>query len=86
MAQSANSKMPFVILGAGLLLLVAAIVVQAIGLDAAQQFPWGIHLVTVPAVALIGVAVGWAVRDKQAADERARAEIEDEQAKRDGPG
>lgn len=86
MAQPTNSKLPFVILGSGLLLLLAAIVVQAIGLDAAQQFPWGIHLVTVPAVALIGVAVGWAVRDKQAADERARAEIEQEQSRKDGPG
>lgn len=81
MTTPPQSKMPYVILGAGVLLLLSAIVVQALGLDAASQFPWGIHLVTVPAVALIGVAVGWAVRDKQAADEKARADIESDERK-----
>ncbi|MBX3460391.1 MAG: hypothetical protein KF696_10590 [Planctomycetes bacterium] len=57
-------------------ILVAAIIFAAIALDDGRGFPWGTHLVTVPAVALLGVVVGWWLRDRQAAEEEARREIE----------
>ena len=57
-------------------LLAGAIGVVAIGYSAGGDFPWGIHIITIPAVALVGLIVGWLMRDRQAAEERARAEIE----------
>lgn len=57
-----------------LLLLAGSIVVVVLG-SPAGEFPWGIHLVTIPGVLLVGVVVGWTMRDRQAAEERARAEL-----------
>ncbi len=59
--------------------LVAAIVVAWVGLDDGRGFPWGTHLVTVPAVMLLGVIVGWWMRERQLAEERARDEIASKQ-------
>ncbi len=39
-------------------------------------FPWAIHAVTVPATLLLGVVIGWVLRERKAAEEKARAEIE----------
>lgn len=61
---------------AGVVLLAASIAVAALAPAAAGEFPWGIHMVTIPGVALLGLVAGWFLRDKQAAEERARAEIE----------
>lgn len=58
--------------------LIAAVVVAYFGLDDGRGFPWGTHLVTVPAVMLLGVIVGWWMRERQAAEERAREEIDKE--------
>lgn len=57
-------------------LLVAATAVVVTEMRGADQFPWGIHLITIPAVFLLGLIAGWVMRERQAADERARAEIE----------
>lgn len=57
-------------------LLAGAIGVVVVGYSAGGDFPWGIHIITIPAVALVGLIIGWLMRDRQAAEERARAEIE----------
>lgn len=61
---------------AGLVLLAAAIAISVFITPVDGDFPWGIHIVTIPAVCLVGIVIGWVMRDKQAAEERARAEIE----------
>ncbi|MBE7490880.1 MAG: hypothetical protein HS108_03815 [Planctomycetes bacterium] len=61
---------------AGLALLGAAIAVSVFVTPVAGDFPWGIHIVTIPAVALVGVVIGWVMRDRQAAEEQAKAEVE----------
>lgn len=65
-----------ILAAAGVVLLSASIAVAALAPAAAGAFPWGIHMVTIPGVALLGLVAGWFMRDKQAAEERARAEIE----------
>lgn len=67
---------PKVLVFAGLALLAAAIALVAFTRTGGGEFPWGIHLVTIPAVALAGLVIGWLMRDRQAAEDRARAEIE----------
>lgn len=60
----------------GAAMLVAAVLVVALGYSGGGEFPWGIHIITIPAVALVGLIIGWMMRDRQAAEDRARAEIE----------
>lgn len=58
------------------LLLVAAVVVVAVVKVPERGFPWGIHLVTVPAVLLLGVIIGWFMRDRQFAEEQAQQAVD----------
>lgn len=44
--------------------------------DSAWNFNWGIHIVTIPMTVAIGVLIGWMLRDKKAANEDARRELE----------
>lgn len=60
-------------------LLAAAIGVVVLEMRGGDEFPWGIHLITIPAVFLAGLIVGWVMRERQAAEERARAEIAKEE-------
>lgn len=57
-------------------LLAAATAVVVTEMRGADEFPWGIHLITIPAVFLVGLIVGWVMRERQAAEERARAEVD----------
>ena len=61
-----------------LILLGAAIAVVVTEMRGGDEFPWGIHLITIPAVFLVGLIEGWVMRDRQAAEDRARDEIEKE--------
>lgn len=74
----AKSRLPLFLTLSGVLLLAAAIIVVVTELRARETFPWGIHLVTIPSVLLLGVIVGWTLREHQAGEERARAEIDRE--------
>lgn len=65
-------KLVLVILS--VILLAASVVIAWIGLDDGRGFPWGTHLVTVSAVLLFGVVIGWWLRERQLAEERARDE------------
>jgi fluoride ion exporter CrcB/FEX len=69
-------KPVLVLLVISIVLLAAATAVVVTEMRGADEFPWGIHLVTIPAVFLLGLIAGWVMRERQAADERARAEIE----------
>jgi len=40
-----------------------------------SNFNWGIHSITIPAVFLLGLIAGWLLRERKAAEERAREEI-----------
>ena len=40
-----------------------------------SDFNWGIHSITIPAVFLLGLIAGWLLRERKAAEERAREEI-----------
>lgn len=64
------------LLGLSAVTLIASIVVVAIGIDQGRAFPWGTHMVTVTAVLLLGVIAGWWLRERQAAEDRAREEID----------
>jgi hypothetical protein len=70
------TKIAKLTLASGLLLLMAAIAVVVTEMRGGDEFPWGIHLVTIPAVFLVGLIVGWVMRERQAAEERAKAEID----------
>jgi fluoride ion exporter CrcB/FEX len=59
-------------------LLGAAVAVVVTEMRGADEFPWGIHMITIPAVFLLGLVVGWVMRERQAAEEKAREEIEKE--------
>ena len=61
-----------------LILLGAAIAVVVTEMRGGDEFPWGIYLITIPAVFLVGLIAGWVMRDRQAAEDRARDEIEKE--------
>jgi hypothetical protein len=66
-------------------LLLGSIGLAVADLRAEDAFPWGIHLVTVPAVLLLGVIMGWGLRDRQLAEEAARRQLDEEsQDSRDG--
>ncbi|MEE9311768.1 MAG: hypothetical protein V3V10_05075 [Planctomycetota bacterium] len=68
-------KKPYMLVAVSLLLLVVAIVVAVISSGVKDAFDWGTHIVTIPCVLLLGVVVGWMMRDKQAAEERAKAAV-----------
>lgn len=70
-----SPKAATMILAAGVVLLLGAIAIIAIGRQGGAEFGWGIHIITIPAVALVGVVIGWMMRDRQAAEERALEEI-----------
>jgi len=57
-------------------LLAAATAVVVTEMRGADEFPWGIHLITIPAVFLVGLIVGWVMRERMAAEERARSEVD----------
>jgi len=40
-----------------------------------SDFNWGIHSITIPGVFLLGLIAGWLLRERKAAEERAREEI-----------
>ena len=40
-----------------------------------SNFNWGIHSITIPAVFLVGLIAGWLLRERKAAEERAREEV-----------
>lgn len=61
---------------ASVVLLVAAVAVVVTEMRGSDEFPWGIHLITIPAVFLVGIIFGWVMRERQAAEERAKQEIE----------
>jgi hypothetical protein len=50
----------------------------------AEGFPWTIHAITVPATFLAGLVAGWYLRERKAAEERARRELT-EQRDKGGP-
>lgn len=43
-------------------------------------FDWGIHAITIPGVLLLGVAIGWSLRERKVAADEARAEIAKQRA------
>jgi hypothetical protein len=61
---------------ASVVILAAAVGVVVTEMRGNDEFPWGIHLITIPAVFLLGLIAGWVMRERQAAEERAREEIE----------
>jgi hypothetical protein len=71
-------KMAKLLVAASVLILAAAVAVVVTEMRGGDEFPWGIHLVTIPAVFLVGLIAGWVMRERQAAEERARAEIASE--------
>ncbi|MCA8911133.1 MAG: hypothetical protein KDB82_05490 [Planctomycetes bacterium] len=73
-----ENKQPMVLTVVSLILLGAAIAVVVTEMRGGDEFPWGIHLITIPAVFLVGLIAGWVMRDRQAAEDRARDEIEKE--------
>lgn len=75
-----SGKGVLILFVASLVILGAAIAVVVLEMRDGEQFPWGTHIVTIPAVFLFGLVAGWVMRERQAAEERARAEIEKEQA------
>ncbi|MCB9935221.1 MAG: hypothetical protein H6840_05975 [Planctomycetes bacterium] len=71
-----SRKQALILTVISVVLLVAATAVVVTEMRGADEFPWGIHLITIPAVFLLGLIAGWVMRERQAAEERARAEIE----------
>ena len=72
------TKLPVALLVASIVLILGAIAVVVTEMRGSDQFPWGIHLITIPGVFLVGLVVGWVMREKQAADDRAKADLEKE--------
>ncbi|MCA8915672.1 MAG: hypothetical protein KDB90_09695 [Planctomycetes bacterium] len=70
------AKGPVVLVAVSIALLAGAIAVVVTEMRGADEFPWGIHMITIPAVFIVGLIVGWVMRERQLAEERARAEIE----------
>lgn len=77
MTSGAN-KQAIVLTVSSVVLLAASIAVVVLEMRGAEEFPWGIHLVTIPAVFLVGLIAGWVMRERQAAEEKARAELDKE--------
>lgn len=57
------------------LVLASPLAAQARESSMWERFNWGIHSVTIPAVFLVGLIAGWWLRERKAAEERAREEI-----------
>ncbi|MHC4841112.1 MAG: hypothetical protein ACYTDT_09185 [Planctomycetota bacterium] len=72
----AADKKPIVLVVLSLMIMAVALVAVLTNLGENDPFPWGTHIVTIPIVLLVGVVIGWTMRDKQAAEERAKAHIE----------
>ena len=72
------AKGPVVLVAVSIALLAGAIAVVVTEMRGADEFPWGIHMITIPAVFIVGLIVGWVMRERQSAEERARAEIDEE--------
>ncbi|MDC1141928.1 hypothetical protein OAU50_02450 [Planctomycetota bacterium] len=72
----ATDKKPIVLVVLSMVMLGVALVAVLTDLGENDPFPWGTHIVTIPVVLLVGVVIGWMMRDKQAAEERAEAGIE----------
>ena len=77
MTSGAN-KQAIILTVSSVVLLAASIAVVVLEMRGAEEFPWGIHLVTIPAVFLVGLIAGWVMRERQAAEEKARAELDKE--------
>lgn len=71
----AADKKPFVLVSISLILMIIAIVTAVISSGVKDSFDWGTHIVTIPCVLLLGIVIGWVMRDRQAAEERAKAAI-----------
>ena len=69
-------KGPVILVAVSIALLGGAIAVVVTEMRGADEFPWGIHMITIPAVFIVGLIVGWVMRERQSAEERARAEID----------
>ena len=67
---------PVVLVVISIALLAGAIAVVVTEMRGADEFPWGIHMITIPAVFIVGLIVGWVMRERQSAEEKARAEID----------
>ena len=67
-----------VLLIASVMTLAAAIAIVVTEMRGGDEFPWGIHLVTIPAVFLLGLIAGWVMRERQVAEDKARDEINSE--------
>lgn len=76
--DAGGNKQAMILTVCSVVLLAAAIAVVVMEMRGAEEFPWGIHLVTIPAVFLVGLIAGWVMRERQAAEEKARAELEKE--------
>jgi fluoride ion exporter CrcB/FEX len=68
--------MLLLLVGLSLALIAGSIAVVVTEMRGDDDFPWGIHLITIPAVFIVGLIAGWVMRERQLADERARAEID----------
>lgn len=71
-----TKRMLLLLVGLSLALIAGSIAVVVTEMRGDDSFPWGIHLITIPAVFIVGLIAGWVMRERQLADERARAEIE----------
>ncbi len=64
-----------VLLMVSVVLLAASIAIAVTEMRGDEQFPWGIHLVTIPGVFILGLIAGWVMQERSAAEDRARKEI-----------
>ena len=71
-----TKRMLLLLVGLSLALIAGSIAVVVTEMRGDDDFPWGIHLITIPAVFIVGLIAGWVMRERQLADERARAEID----------
>lgn len=64
-----------------LLVLLLAPALEAAGRSADHDvsFPWGIHVWTIPLTLLVGVFIGWVMRDRKAEMDEARQTMLDEE-------
>lgn len=75
-----SGKGVLILFVASLAILGVATAVVVLEMRDGEEFPWGTHLVTIPAVFLFGLVAGWVMRERQAAEEKARAEMDEEGA------